>query len=104
MAVLRRRPCAVPDGITQIRVAALKYNGTVIAFRFKTNLGAFDMSKAVAAGYGLGEFKTETYITLKSVNGMLMSDSEHRKKSCVPDVSDGKEDCDKLMQMLFRAG
>ena len=64
----------------------------------------FDVSKAVAARYGLGEFKTETYITLKSVNGMLMSDSEHRKKSCVPDVSDGKEDCDKLMQMLFRAG
>lgn len=95
------QPSIVPPGITQIRVVALKYNGSVIAFRFKTDKGAFDMRKTVAAGFGLGEFKTETFITLKSVNGMLMSESEHRKKVCVPDVSDCTEDCAELMRILM---
>ena len=99
--MFRVQPCIVPDGISQIRVVALKYEGNVIAFRFKTNVGAFDMRKSVALGYGLGSFKTETFITLRSVNGMLMSDSERKKQVCVPDVSECQEDCDKLMKALF---
>lgn len=91
----------VPDGIREIRVVALKYNGQVIAFRFKTDKGVFDMWKSVAAKYGLGEFKTETFITLESVNGVLMSKSERERRRCVPDISDSPEDCAKLIDRLF---
>lgn len=91
----------VPDGIKKVRVVALKYSGEVIAFRFKTNLGSFDIRREAAARYGLGAFKTETFITLKSVGGLLMSDSERKKGICVPDVSSCREDCDKLMNAVF---
>lgn len=91
----------VPDGITQIRVIALKYNDAVIAFRFKTNVGVFDMRLAVAVGYGLGGFKTETFIKMNSINGILMSESERKKHVLVPDVSECKEDCQKLVNALF---
>ena len=91
----------VPEDVSSVRVVALKYQGEVIAFRFKTDAGAFDMRKQVAAKYGLGGFKTETYITLESVNGLLMSKSERQKQVCVPDVSDCTEDCLRLMRALF---
>lgn len=91
----------VPYGISQIRVVALKYQGEAIAFRFKTDKGAFDMRKSVAVKYGLGGFKTETFIALQSVNGMLMSESERKRHVCVPDVSDCEEDCKRLMDAIF---
>lgn len=94
----------VPDNISQIRVVTLKHQDQVIAFRFKTDVGAFDMRKSVAQGYGLGGFKTDTFISLQSVGGMLMSESERRRRVCVPDVSDCPEDCQKLMNALFDKG
>lgn len=93
----------VPQEIGQIRVVALKYQNQVIAYRFKTDVGAFDMRRDVAQGYGFGSFKTETFIALESVNGLLMSSSEKRKQVCVPDVSDCQEDCQRLVQALFNA-
>lgn len=101
VATLTNQPRIVPDFIGRIRVVALKYQGQVIAFRFKTDAGAFDMRKSVAVGYGLGEFKTEKFITLENVNGLLMSNSEREQRVCVPDVSDCPEDCERLMQALF---
>lgn len=94
-------PSIVPDGINQIRIVALKYNGALIAFRFKTNVGAFDMRREVAAKFGFGDFKTEKFIALQNVNGMLMSESERKRHVCVPDVSECKEDCQRLADALF---
>ena len=91
----------VPDGITSIRTVALKHEGKVIAFRFKTDKGSFDMSKETAIQYGLGGFKSEKYIALKSVNGILMSESEMKKNVFIPDVSDNESDCRKLISAIF---
>lgn len=91
----------VPD-IEQIRVVSLKLDGEVVAFRFKTNVGAFDMRKSVAFKYGLGGFKTEKFINLQSKNGLLLSKSEIENHAIVPDVSECEEDCKKLINALFQ--
>lgn len=91
----------VKGDIKQLRVVALKHDGKVIAYRFKTDIGVFDMRKEVAAQYGLVEFRTEKFIFLKSVNGMLMSESEQKRRKFVPDVSENREDCEKLIKCLF---
>lgn len=92
----------VPDGITSIRAVALKYDGKVIAFRFKTDKGTFDMSKEVATQYGLSGFKSEKFIALKNVNGILMSETEMQKNVLIPDVSENEADCRKLISTIFR--
>ena len=92
---------SVPANVGKVRVVALKYDGRVIAYRFKTDAGSFDMQKSVAMKFGFGDFKTETFIQLKSVGGMLMSDSECKKRRCVPDVSDDEGACKRLVDALF---
>lgn len=92
----------VPDGITSIRAVALKYDGKVIAFRFKTDKGTFDMSKEAATQYGLSGFKSEKFVSLKSVNGILMSEAELQKNVLIPDVSENEVDCRKLISTIFR--
>lgn len=91
----------VPDGITKIRVVALRFQNNIIAFRFKTDKGAFDMRIEVASKYGLGGFKTETFINLERINGVLMSSTEKKLRTCVPDVSLCEEDCKKLINAIF---
>lgn len=91
----------VPDGITKIRVVALRFQNNIIAFRFKTDKGAFDMRIEVASKYGLGGFKTETFINLERINGVLMSSTEKKLRTCVPDVSLCEEDCRKLINAIF---
>lgn len=91
----------VPDGITQIRIVSLKYEGKVIAFRFKTDKGSFDMDKSAAAQYGISGIKVDKFITLQNVNGLLMSESEKSGKSVIPDVSESEVDCLKLMNALL---
>jgi len=101
--VVKNEPTRYVVGdIKSIRAIALKLDGAVIAFRFKTNVGTFDMRKEVAQSYGLGEFKADTFIQLKRVNGILMSDSEQRNNSFFTDVSDSPEDCEKLIKRLFQ--
>lgn len=92
----------VPDIISKIRVVALRYNCQIIAFRFKTDVGAFDMRIEVATKYGLGGFKTEKFINLEKVNGILMSSTEKQKRVCVPDVSLCEEDCRRLIDAVFQ--
>lgn len=94
----------VNGDITKIRVVALKSDGVVIAYRFKTNLGAFDMRKSTATKYGLGGYKTDKFITLEHVNGLLMSKNELKARVCVPDISECEEDCKKLVNALFTCG
>lgn len=94
----------VPDGITKIRVVALRFQNNIIAFRFKTDKGAFDMRIEVASKYGLGGFKTETFINLERINGVLMSSTEKKLRTCVPDVSLCEEDCRKLINAIFDVG
>lgn len=101
--VVKKEPVRYVVGdIKSIRAIALKLDGVAIAFRFKTNVGTFDMRKEVAQSYGLGEFKADTFIQLKRVNGILMSDSEQRNNSFFTDVSDSPEDCEKLIKRLFQ--
>ena len=92
----------VPNSISKVRVVALRYNCQVIAFRFKTDVGAFDMRIEVATKYGLGGFKTEKFINLEKVNGILMSNTEKQKRVCVPDVSLCEEDCRRLIDAVFQ--
>jgi hypothetical protein len=91
----------VPYDITKIRVVALKLDNTVLAYRFKTDKGSFDMRRSVALKYGLGDFKVTKMIRLQRVNGLLMTDGEHSKRVLIPDVSDCEEDCKRLMQFMF---
>lgn len=91
----------VPD-IKQIRVVSLKLDGEVVAYRFKTDVGAFDMRRSVALSYGLGGFKIEKFITIESINGLYMSKSEMKSHKLIPDVSDCEADCRKLINALFQ--
>lgn len=91
----------VPD-IKQIRVVSLKLDGEVVAYRFKTDVGAFDMRRSVALRYGLGGFKIEKFITIELVNGLYMSKSELKSHKLIPDVSDCEADCRKLIEALFQ--
>lgn len=101
---LAGKPSSHVDGdITQIRVVPLKFEGKVIAYRFKTNLGAFDMSKSTAAKFNVDSIKSDKFITLERVNGILMSSTEKKIKKLVPDVSDCDEDCIKLINAMFEA-
>lgn len=93
----------VTGQITSIRAVALKYDGKVVAFRLKTNLGSFDISREVATRYGFSDFKTEKFIRLESVNGVLMSESERKNQKFIPDVSDNEADCFKLITALFNS-
>lgn len=92
----------VPCDIEKVRVVALRFGGRVIALRFKTDKGAYDMRIEVAAKYGLSGFKTEKFIALERVNGVLMSSTEKKLKTCVPDVSLCEKDCIKLINAMFR--
>lgn len=91
----------VPD-IKQIRVVSLKIDGDVVGYRFKTDVGAFDMRRSVALSYGLGGFKIERFITIESINGLFMSKSEMKSHKLIPDVSDCEADCRKLIDALFQ--
>lgn len=91
----------VPD-ISQIRVVSLKLDGEVVAYRFKTDVGAFDMRRSVALRYGLGGFKIERFITIECINGLYMSKSEMKSHKLIPDVSDCETDCRKLIDALFQ--
>lgn len=92
----------VPDDITSVRVVALKYEGAVVAFRFKTDKGTFDISSEVAEKLGLSGSKTAKFINLINVNGLLMSESEKQDAKCVQDVSSNEADCRRLMTAIFR--
>lgn len=87
--------------IEQLRVVPLKYEGNVISYRFKTNLGAFDISRSVAERYGLNNIKTDKFIPLENINGVFMSANERKLHLLVPDVSGCEEDCTKLINAIF---
>ena len=88
--------------INQIRVVPLKFNGVVIAYRFKTDIGAFDMSKMVAERYGLSSIKSDKFISLENINGIYMSSTERKLHQLVPEVSDCEEDCRQLIDAVFQ--
>lgn len=92
----------VPDGITQIRLVSLKLDGEIVAYRFKTDKGSFDIRRTVMAKYGFGGTITDKFINLEYVNGVLMSSSEKKNNSKVPNVSDNEKDCKKLINLLFK--
>lgn len=95
-------PGVVPDGITQVNVAALKHDGEVIAFRFETNHGYFDMDKPTAERWGISEVNVEDVIALHTVNGVLVAKLAPWKNMCIPDVSGCDEDCRKLADALLQ--
>ena len=92
----------VPDGITKIRLVSLKLDGEIVAYRFKTDKGSFDISRSVMAKYGFGGTITDKFINLEYVNGVLMSSSEKKNNSKVPNISDNEKDCKKLINLLFK--
>lgn len=92
----------VPDGISQIRLVSLKLDGEIVAYRFKTDKGSFDIRKSVMVKYGFGGTITDKFINLEYVNGILMSASERKNNCKVPNVSDSEKDCKKLINLLFK--
>ena len=91
----------VPDGISEIILLALVLDEKVVAYRFKTNMGYFDITKSKAMEYGVSGYKIEKAIKLQRYNGMLVSKSEIKNKRCIPDISNCDEDCRKLFDALF---
>ncbi|MBO6015989.1 MAG: hypothetical protein J6P60_05320 [Lachnospiraceae bacterium] len=96
-----QQPPVIDRPIHEIRILSLKYENSTVAFRFKTDIGAFDMRKSVAFHYGLSDLKVTKMVHLESVNGMLMSPSERKAHMFVPDVSENEEDCHKLIDALL---
>lgn len=91
----------VPDGITQIRLVGLKFNSKIVAYRFKTNKGEFDITMDAATKAGHGGIRVLTAIQLMPMNGLLLTASEKTKKVCIPDVSNCEQDVNKLFNLLF---
>lgn len=89
------------DSITDVKIVALKYNGKLVAYRFKTNIGCFDIDKETAQSYGVSEYKVTKAITLNKCNNLLMSNSEISGKRIIPDISSNFELCNKLFNLLF---
>lgn len=92
----------VPPNITSCRVVALVYNDETIAYRFKTNVGSFDMNRAVARKFGLMPDKVKTCIRLQLINGIYMSKGEINSEILVPDISYNKDDCIRLYKLLLK--
>lgn len=92
----------VPDAILDCRVVALVYDNNTIAYRFKTNVGSFDMSRDVASQYGLAPDKVTKFTRLMLVNDIFMTKGEYEAGRLIPDISNSKVDCDRLFKALFR--
>lgn len=91
----------VPSYISSCRVVALVYSDTTIAYRFKTNVGDYDMNSVVARKYGLTSDKVTKCTRLLLINGVYMTKGEKEAKRLIPDVSNCIEDCNKLISALL---
>ncbi len=92
------------DGeVTSVDIRRLIYNGRTIAYRFKTNLGYYDMSTEAADKYGLSEgsvhFDKGILVDLK--NGLFLTQREIREKRLVREVSGSDICCEKLVNAVF---
>lgn len=70
----------VPSYISSCRVIALVYDNTTIAYRFKTNIGDYDMNSTVARQYGLTSDKVNRCTRLLLINGVYMTKGEKEAK------------------------
>ena len=91
----------VPKDITKVRIVALRYNNAIIAYRFKTDKGSYDMTKNTALKYGISGYKIEKVITVSVKNGFYISKKELETRTLVPDISDCEEDCKLLIEVFF---
>ena len=91
----------VPKDITKARIVALRYNNAIIAYRFKTDKGSYDMTKNTALKYGISGYKIEKVITVSVRNGFYISKKELETRTLVPDISDCEEDCKLLIEVFF---
>ena len=92
------------DGeVTSVDVRRLIHNGRTIAYRFKTNLGYYDMSVEAADKYGLSEgsvhFDKGILVGLK--NGLFLTQREIRERRLVREVSNNEVCCEKLINAVF---
>ena len=94
-------PSIVPDDVNVITLVALIFDGVVAAYRFKTDMGYFDITRKKAMEYGVSGFKVEKAIRLERYNGMLVTQSEIKNRRCIPDISGSADDCRKLFESLF---
>lgn len=92
----------VPDDVSEVSIVALVYNDKIIAYRFKTDKGNFDVTREVALKYGISEYKMEKCVRLENHNGILMSKGEVARGRCIPEISNNEEDCKKLFDILFK--
>ena len=92
----------VPDNVSEVSIVALVYNDKIIAYRFKTDKGNFDVTREVALKYGISEYKMEKCVRLENHNGILMSKREVSRGRCIPEISNNEEDCKKLFDILFK--
>ena len=92
----------VPKSVSKARVVSLRLNGEIVAYRFKTDKGSYDMYANVAARYGLvAGHKTATYINVEYKHGYLISERELETHQLVPDISNNPEDCKTLINAFI---
>lgn len=91
------------NAITSCHIVALRPEGTtdVAGFRFKTNIGSYDIDLKRARELGITNMRVEKYIVVRSVNGLLMSESEVKNRRCITDVSYDEELSLTLYNLLF---
>lgn len=95
-------PSIVPDDVSVITLVALIFDGVVAAYRFKTDMGYYDITRKKAIEYGVSGYKVEKAIKLERYNGMLVTQSEINNQRCIPDITGSDEDCEKLFNALFK--
>ena len=85
------------SSITKIRLVSLRHEDELVGFRFKTNIGNYDISLEVAKSLGVASYKVSKTINLKDVNGVLMSKKEIETGKLCEDISSNTE----LVKELF---
>lgn len=91
----------VPATVSQVRVVALVYEDRIFAYRFKTDVGDFDVTRMAASKYGLAGYKVSKSIRLQQYNGLYATKGEVESGKLIPDVSECDEDCKRLFGVLL---
>lgn len=89
------RDCSIDFGA--IRCIALLHNKTIVAVRFKTEKGAYDIKIDKAKELGLRTAPTR-YIRVDKEGSLLISEKEKQNKALIPDITNNTALVKSLLQ------
>ena len=94
---------AVACSCHNTELIALKMDGKVEAWRFRTDTGyTFDVSVEAMRAYGLTGLRAYKSSNLEKRNGILMTKAEREGKRLVQDITSNEDACKALYQKLFQ--